>query len=213
MNRPKKSRVRFAVAAEVVEYAVQASEPEPEPESEPAPEPDPVPEPAPEPASARPAGGGKKRGRPADSPVVKAEKALEKAKEDWREAQVKCFKKTHEHEMIAWWEADSVVERSRHRAAAAVEKMCELERACWERSEAYTQARVDEAVECALVREHLARGTDVVCALASSSARRPASDVSVARYPWREEVCAMSATCPDPSTPCRVQSLHARGIL
>ena len=188
MNRPKKSRVRFAAAAEVVEYAVQASEPEPEPESEPEPEPDPVPEPAPEPASARPAGGGKKRGRPADSPVVKAEKALEKAKEDWREAQVKCFKKTHEHEMIAWWEADSVVERSRHRAAAAVENMCELERACWERSEAYTQARVDEAVECALGQLPMCLWRVIrVCALASSF-YRPASDVSVARYPWREEV-------------------------
>ena len=39
MNRPKKSRVRFAAAAEVVEYAAQAAEPESEPEPEPEPEP------------------------------------------------------------------------------------------------------------------------------------------------------------------------------
>ena len=144
--------------------------------------------------------------------MVKAEKALEKAKEDCREAQVKRFKKTHEHEMIAWWEADSVVERSRHRAAAAVEKMCELERACWERSEAYTQARADEAVESALRRADLSSKHVLESAL-STLVTRAVSDTLVARYPWREEVRAMSAACPDPSTPCRVQSLHARGIL
>ena len=118
--------------------------------------------------------------------------------------------------MIAWWEAYSVVERSRQRAAATVNKMCELERACWERSEAYTQARADEAVECALRRAELAsdhRVESVVESLLSRSRSWADSETLRARYPWREEVRAMSGALPDPSTLWNVQSLQTRGIL
>ena len=106
-----------------------------------------------------------------------------------------------------WWSVRGSVQRQ-----PAVNKMCELERACWERSEAYTQARADEAVESALRRADLS-SKHVLESACSTLVTRAVSDTLVARYPWREEVCAMSAACPDPSPPSRVQSLHARGIL
>ena len=153
---------------------------------------------------------GKKRGRPADSPLVKADKALDAAESAWRDARMAFNKKAHVYKSIASWQAESIVERHKAAAIAAGEKMDQKEGECWKAREAYVQAREDEAVALAAESERRI-SEEMLRLLGAHMAARSA--VSLARYPWREEVLAMSEACEDPSDTQRIQWMHARGVL
>ena len=155
---------------------------------------------------------GGKRGRPADSPLVKAEKAMDAAEDAWRDARMSFNEKAHHYKSIAWWEAESIVERAMAAAIKAGHKMDEKESQCWVCREAYVRVREDGAAERARVYER--RVSEMVKSrVVARAAERTAVEVSIARYPWREEVLEMAEACPDITAGRRIQRLHAQGVL
>jgi len=69
----------------------------------------------------------RKRGRPADSPLVKVAKAMHRAEKRKKDAKRSMFKERVDFNKGAMWDAPSVAERAKKRILAKVDKVLRLQ--------------------------------------------------------------------------------------
>ena len=151
MPKAKKSKVSFAVTDDMIEYdeteAAVEEEPSPALDGESGDEPEPEPE-----ASAE--ASGKKRGRPAHTPLQKAEKAMEAAETAYWDEQATWTKQLFNLKFRSCqdirWQPDSVIARLEASMDKRDKKLSER-LVAWEQSrEAYVEARVGAAIDLAV---------------------------------------------------------------
>jgi hypothetical protein len=97
----------------------------------------------------------RKRGRPADTPLQKAEKAMKRAETLKKEAKSALFKERDEFKQGAMWDKPSEAQRVKQRILGHVDKVLSLQNAYEVAREAWVQARIDDAVQRALKLERL----------------------------------------------------------
>ena len=149
-NSSGKARVSFSEEVEDSEFHVEeSSADEDEGTFADAAELEPAPTAAAEPVCVP----GKKRGRPADTPLQKAEKAMKKAEQLKKDAKRDLFKRRDEFKTGAMWDAPSVAQRVKESILKQADKVLELKMAYVTAREAYVQARVEDAVQKALKLE------------------------------------------------------------
>ena len=151
-NSSNKQPVSFAEELSVHSYTdEEASDDEKDPSSEVGAEAEPGPSAADEPVGAP----RRKRGRPADTPLQKAEKAMKRAETLKKEAKSALFKERDEFKKGAMWDKPSEAQRVKQRILGHVDKVLDLQNAYEKAREAWVQARIDDAVQRALKLERL----------------------------------------------------------
>ena len=94
-----------------------------------------------------------KRGRPCDTPLQKAEKAMKKAETRKKDAKRDLFKERDEFKAGAMWDAPSVAQRVKERILKHADKVLDLQCEYEEAREAWVEARIEDAVARALTEE------------------------------------------------------------